>query len=262
MKESETPLPSSGMGPVVRVGKTVRRAVGPWTPAVQALLRYLEAAGFDGAPHVLGVDERGREVLSFIEGDDGHRLGRTRPAVHDDQALAAAARLIWRYHEAVRGFVPPLGATWRFMAGAPREGIICHNDLGPVNTVYREDRPVAFIDWEFAAPAPPAWDLAYAAWRFVPLYPDEDCTRMGYPLVPRGPRLRLFCDAYGLEERGDFLDLVLARQQALMDTVRLAAESGDATFLTLWRETRGEQWQRSMQYLEQNRAEWQRCLDG
>jgi hypothetical protein len=54
-------------GPV-RIGDTVRRRSGRWTPAVHALLRHLESVGFDAAPRVLGVDGQGREVLSYIEG--------------------------------------------------------------------------------------------------------------------------------------------------------------------------------------------------
>jgi hypothetical protein len=36
---------------------------------VHALLRHLAAAGFDGAPRVLGIDAQGREVLSYLEGE-------------------------------------------------------------------------------------------------------------------------------------------------------------------------------------------------
>ena len=53
---------------VVRVGGTVRRPVRPHTPAVHALLRHLEAADFEGAPRVLGVDARNREVLTYLPG--------------------------------------------------------------------------------------------------------------------------------------------------------------------------------------------------
>jgi hypothetical protein len=52
---------------VVRVGNTVRRPTGPHTPFVHSLLRHLEEVGFDGAPRVLGIDEQGREILTFIE---------------------------------------------------------------------------------------------------------------------------------------------------------------------------------------------------
>src|SRR5713226_6160740 len=54
---------------VVRVGDTIHRPTGPWTPTIHAYLRHLRAAGFTSAPDVLGIDERGREVLSYIDGE-------------------------------------------------------------------------------------------------------------------------------------------------------------------------------------------------
>src|SRR5690348_12849430 len=48
---------------VVRVGDTVRKPAGYWTPSVEGLLAHLEAGGFGGAPRALGRDERGRQVL-------------------------------------------------------------------------------------------------------------------------------------------------------------------------------------------------------
>ena len=54
---------------VVRIGDTVRRPVGRWTPAVHSLLRHLEKVGFEGAPRVLGIDEKGREVLTYLPSD-------------------------------------------------------------------------------------------------------------------------------------------------------------------------------------------------
>jgi hypothetical protein len=42
----------------VRVGDTVRRQAGPWTPAVHALLTYLADQGFTSAPRPLGFDEQ------------------------------------------------------------------------------------------------------------------------------------------------------------------------------------------------------------
>jgi hypothetical protein len=68
----EEPL-SGNVSAVARVGDTVGRSTGPWTPAVHALLRHLEHAGFDGALRVLGIDERGREVLTYVPGEVLHR---------------------------------------------------------------------------------------------------------------------------------------------------------------------------------------------
>jgi hypothetical protein len=35
---------------VSRVGESVRRATGPWTPTIHAYLNHLEDRGFGGAP--------------------------------------------------------------------------------------------------------------------------------------------------------------------------------------------------------------------
>jgi hypothetical protein len=56
---------------VVRVGDTVRRPARPSTATVQAYLAHLHCAGFTGAPVPLGIDDQGREVLSFVPGDEG-----------------------------------------------------------------------------------------------------------------------------------------------------------------------------------------------
>ena len=64
----EVVLSGGNMTPVVRVGDTVRRAAGPWTPTIHALLRHVRAAGFDAVPEPLGIDEKGREILSFVPG--------------------------------------------------------------------------------------------------------------------------------------------------------------------------------------------------
>jgi aminoglycoside phosphotransferase (APT) family kinase protein len=252
----ERPLAGGGLTPTVRVGETVRRTSGPWTPAVHALLEHLEQVGFGGAPRARGIDAQGREVLSFVP-------GTADADPFDDTSLAAVARLVREYHDAATGFRPPPDATWHFMEGAPREGdIVCHNDLSPGNTIYVNGAPDAFVDWDLAAPGPRTWDVAHALWRFTPLYTDEDCRRLGIPVQPRGPRLRLFCDAYGLEDREGLVALIQRRQLTLYETARTWGEAGIPGWAEVWRDTRGEQWLRSMRYAERERDEWERHLLG
>ncbi len=193
-----------------RVGTTVRRPVAASTPAVHALLRHLEGVGFEGSPRVLGIDDKGREVLTFVDGVEG------RHVPHEPRTLRAVGSLIRQFHQAVEGFRPPADASWHkepppgLGVGVGAAATICHNDLAPYNTIYVEGRPVAFIDWDLAGPAPLLADVAHAAWTFVPLYTDDDCRRVGRPPEPRGPRLREFCDGYGVEGRDTFLDVVRA----------------------------------------------------
>src|SRR5438067_11327286 len=111
-------LPGGNIAPVYRIGDTVRRATGPWTPAVHALLRHLERRGFEAAPRVLGTDDENRESLSYIEGFVP--FARDIPAeIWSDEALAVAAALVRAYHDAVRSFEPPPDARRRVCPGAP-----------------------------------------------------------------------------------------------------------------------------------------------
>jgi hypothetical protein len=64
----EQPLAGGNAGGAVLVEGTVRRATGPWTPAVHALLRHLADDGTADVSLVLGIDEQGREVSSFLPG--------------------------------------------------------------------------------------------------------------------------------------------------------------------------------------------------
>jgi len=250
--ELEVPFADGNVSGAVRVGGTVRRAAGPWTPAVHALLRHLEAVGFNGAPRVVGdgLDERGREVLTFLPGETAPSwLG----GFGSDETLAAVARLIRRYHDAVAGFVPPPDAAWRFSVGAPRAGeIVCHNDLGPWNVVFAGGEPVALIDWDFAAPAPRLWDLAYALWRWVPLYADE-----GFgPPEARARRLAVFLDAYGLAngERAGVLDAIERRQRVMYDSLETWAREGQPAFAAMWRDGHGDGMQDDLAYVRRHRG--------
>lgn len=88
----------------------MRRPLRAHSPAVHGLLRHLEAVGFDGAPRVLGIDEVGREVLSWVPGDVPDRPIETQYVSED--VLRGVGRLLRRYHEAVASYEAPNGAPW------------------------------------------------------------------------------------------------------------------------------------------------------
>ena len=88
----EVPLGGNLSGSV-RIGDTVHRRAGSWTPAVHALLEHLQRVGFGAAPEVLGMDDQGRAVLSFIPGelDAGWPESQSHAAESRRQGLAAKA---------------------------------------------------------------------------------------------------------------------------------------------------------------------------
>ena len=212
--------------PVVRVGDLVYRKTGWWIPAVHALLQHLEAAGFPYAPRVVGTDEQGREILTYIAGDSG---GDGWAAVVPEAGLAAFARLLRTYHDAVRTFKPPPAAAWAFTDGTPHEGeTICHNDFGPWNVVWRGGVPAGLLDWDLAGPGPAMDDVAYALEYAAPFRDDETALRwLRYDQAPdRRRRIAVFVEAYGLPTTAGLVDQVARRQRLDSTRVRALAERG------------------------------------
>jgi hypothetical protein len=231
--EDEVILAGGNVSTVVRVGDTVRRATGPWTPAVHELLHHLEAVGFEHSPRVLGFDEQGREVLTFIEGET---VGDTHPWpawAWSDDTLRQAGHILRDYHEAVRDFRPAGTRVWRTTTGTIGPGeVVGHHDLAPYNVVHRDGRIVGIIDWDFAAPARPEWDLAFSVWTFAPIHTPALVAELGAPCDTER-RIDLLTDAYGLQDRAGFLDVVAKRMVASIDGIERLASEGHPAFVRL-----------------------------
>ncbi len=152
-------LAGGGRSVVHRLGDVVICNIGPWTHAVHALLRHLEDVGFPGAPRLVGsgLDETGREVLTFIDGEF------TQPGPWSLDGAAALGGLLRDLHQATRSFRPPADAVWFPWHGRDLGRlvkVIGHCDVAPWNIVARDGQPVAFIDWETAGPVDPLVELA------------------------------------------------------------------------------------------------------
>lgn len=234
MGESGVPLDGGSHSQAVRVGGTVRRVGHPWSSSVLDLLRHVEREGFRGAPRALGFDERGREVLTYVDGGVGADLPNVdAEPVQDvnhwtwrDDVLVHLGVLVREYHDAAATF-PWVGREWQVDVRQPVE-TVCHNDLAPPNVVFRAGVPVALIDWEAAAPGPRAWDLGFAAWRWVPFWPEERCRAAGLPTgtAEKARRLRLLLDAYGVEPDMAFVRTAIDRMRQFLDHLSELAAAG------------------------------------
>jgi hypothetical protein len=225
--DREISLPGN-VSEITQVGETIRRSTGPWSPAVHAVLEHLERVGFAGAPRFRGMDEQGREILTRL---DGYAPPESELPFITDARLVALGRLTRALHEALAGFKLPPGIEWHRRVGtAVGEDLpICHLDIHPPNIVFQKGEPAGFIDWDLTGPAPHAWEIARAAWLLVPLSPDARCRAKGWAEPPDRPRrLRLFCDAYGLDAaaRRGFAELAAHMAQTCADQVSAAAAEG------------------------------------
>jgi hypothetical protein len=224
---------TANRGLVFRVGNTVRRPVRPTSASTHALLRHLADVGFDGAPRFLGVDDRGREVLSYVPGEAV--TPPYPPWALTDEALDSVAVLLRAFHDAVATF-DPAGHAWQRAVPARfrRGGVVSHNDPNLDNVVFRDGRAVALIDFDLAAPGSALWDVAAAVRLWAPLRLDRDIAdaRRGRALA----RLGRFVDAYGLDDadRAGLAEAVLANHDWCYDVVRGGADAGHAGFTAYW----------------------------
>ncbi|MEU7225433.1 phosphotransferase family protein [Streptomyces chrestomyceticus] len=215
----ETPLPGGFVQHVVRVGATVRRPASATTAFVGELLKLFEARGRPGAPRYLGIGEDGRETLTYLDGYVAWEREQS-PAVYAAETLERVARLVREFHDLTAG---------TDLAGAHE--VVCHNDLAPRNTVYRPVggtlRPVAFIDWDLAAPGERVHDVAHVCWQYIGLGPRVE------DVADSARRLRLVADTYGLTDRDGLIPAILWWQDRCRRGIEAGARAGDPAMVRL-----------------------------
>lgn len=218
-------LEGGNVGGAVRIGQTVRRAVGVWTPAVHGLLDHLSERGLVQVPRVLGTDESGREVLSFLPG----RVPDIDNELAGLEVLADAMRWLRRFHDAVEEFRP--SGRWRTIHRPMAEHeLVCHHDFAPYNVALSSsaegERVVGVFDWDMAGPGTRLEDLAFAAWNWVPLW---------WELAPEvaASRVRVMAQVYGGIAADDILTAVAPRVERSLVVIRSGQAAGDPGMLNL-----------------------------
>lgn len=254
---------------VVRAGGTVRKPVGEHSPLVHALLTHLEIVGFDGAPRFLGIDARGREVLTFIEGEVASSKPRP-PWIADEGRLRSLARLVRAYDDAAASFVPPSGVEPALPAEPPGippvppypPELIGHVDITPENVVFTADGAAkALIDFDLAKPATRVDEIFNLMMWWAPLSDPGDADPLLRDVdVPR--RCRLIADAYGMSQadRGRLTEVAIMRTRRSWHLMRHAAQTRGGGWKRMWDEGAGDVINRRLAWLERNSAAIQAAL--
>jgi aminoglycoside phosphotransferase (APT) family kinase protein len=172
--------------------------------------------------------------------------------------LASVARLLRRLHDCASSFTPPPDAVWHepLPPGDYLGTRVCHNDLVPDNIVFRNGLAVGLIDFDLAAPVDPIWDVAVTLRHWLPVRQESDQEEAWAGTRP-GPRLALFCDAYGLPaaDRARLLDAILDCVVYAHDFVRIKAAEGYPAWIKAMAEGRCERHVRSARWLSDKRDE-------
>ncbi|MGH9243795.1 MAG: phosphotransferase [Acidimicrobiales bacterium] len=239
-------------GRVTRVGDVVRRPAPPNAPLLHSLLRHLARRAFR-APRPHALEEDGYELPGFVPGDVP--IAPYPSWASTDSALAGVARLLRRFHDSVADFEIPDDAQWNVELADPHGGpVVCHNNVCLENVVFSAGTPIALLDFDFAAPGRPVWDVVHAARYWIPLTDPALAVASGRGQGDPFARLRRFVDAYGLdaEDRRAFPDILLEAEEVAVGFVTGRVSRGESAFIEMWDTAGQERFRRKMAWLERN----------
>jgi hypothetical protein len=248
-------------GAVIRRGEFVLRPSNPHSEAIHAFLKDLRSTGFTGASLPVEVQPDGRERLVFIEGDVP--VPPFAEWAQSDYTLASIADLMRQFHEASAKLTVGDGPWSDELADPAGGSMVCHNDVCLENVVFQNGCAVGLLDFDFAAPGRPSFDLAAFARMCVPIDDDLSARRLGFMELDRPGRLRLVADTYGLDANGrselvHHLDRPMRGGGAF---VQRRVDAGDPNFIRMLSEMGGmERYDRRLRWWEENRDSFVRAM--
>ncbi len=179
---------------IVRIGDTIRRPIGKNSDYVHKVLILLEEKGYKHSPRYLGIDDKGREILSFIQGEMGGSIEWT------DHQLILVIKMLRNFHDKTAG-----------SELSKDQEVVCHRDVAPWNTVLQNDIPIGFIDFDGVEPGMRVEDIGYVLWTFLEL------GNLEIDIHTQTKRIKIMCDVYGFSDGRLLVEAILREQKRVLE---------------------------------------------
>ncbi|MEM6265741.1 MAG: aminoglycoside phosphotransferase family protein [Bacteroidota bacterium] len=179
---------------VLKIGPNVHRTKASNYPFIHSVLLHLATFDFPFSPRFLGIDDEGREVLSFIPGEVPREIPLTLPQ------KVEAIKVLRMLHDVLSSF-----------ENKGEYETICHHDVAPWNVIVNNKKIVGIIDFDEAAPGNRIDDVAYFIWTFLEL---------GNSLVPDNDQIAgiaALADAYGLAGKEHLVPAIIHQQTRIRE---------------------------------------------
>jgi thiamine kinase-like enzyme len=181
---------------VVKKGKYVYRPCCINSDFVHNVLLWLEKKDKSISPHFIGINDDGKEIISFLNGYSPENLGD-----FGNTQLYEAGKIIKRLHNYLSDFL-----------GCIEGQTVCHFDLSPCNFMFLDNIPYAVFDWDSAKIGDPKDDLAYAIWMWC------DIGNNNYTVKTVNDKIKNMVQGYGIN-KFDLENRMLNQMNRVYDSV-------------------------------------------
>jgi tRNA A-37 threonylcarbamoyl transferase component Bud32 len=223
---------------VVKVGNTARRAICKNSEYVHELLQHLEEKRYPYSPKFVGMDDKGREILTFLDGD----IARGDIDWTDEQ-LRQITRMIKEFHNATEG---------SNLVGDKE--VVCHNDLAPWNLVIKNSKPVGFIDFDDSTPGYRIDDFAYFLWTFLDLGRDIS-------VKEQGRKIQILSKEYGEFKPKKLIKSILRQQKKILKKRRYLSKNANTKGERHLSKTKIDEIKSEMEWVRENKEEIIKILE-
>jgi hypothetical protein len=242
MEQQEIPFSSGESNRnVVKVGDTVRKEPAENCEFVRKVMTELTNNNFNYSPKYLGVDDKGREIMTYVEGE---QMNHTEISLDLMKQTFGALR---QFHDIF---------SKSELKGA--EETLIHTDFAPWNLIVKDNKLVGVLDFDDVKPGRRISDVAYVCWTFLDIgstdsnFTEEEVYRYLQDLIK----------AYGYIDTSDFVDVLLLEQNRILKYREGRVEEVEEGDEKEYRKVLCEEIRKEIEWVKRNRENIDRALGG
>jgi len=240
MNHEEIPFTSGESNQkVVKVGDTVRKEPSENSELVREVMAVLSNNNFQYSPKYLGIDQKGREIMTYIEGE---QMNHTEITV---DLMKQTLKVLKQFHN-----------IFSTSDLSQDQETVLHTDYAPWNLIVKEGKLVGVIDFDKVIPGKRIYDVAYICWNLLDIgsknsnFTEEEILKY----------LPILINAYGEIDTSEFVDVLLSEQNRILLERELRVKEVEEGEEKEYREGICEDIKKQIEWVKRNRLNIEKAL--